>query len=342
MKDTKIWVSYHDENLVKKYNLDTLDKNIFRLFNTNDNNIDGENLNHINKAWCEMVTMYYVWKHQIKSDQVGFCHYRRLFDSNEISDINENECIVFHECIFEKKISMFDNYIKHHSYNDLMNTYTYLKYSNMDEYAESLLNTKDFIIGCCFIMDWNNFNKMCNWLFDILFHLDKLYKLNLNLNLYITHYYNEFKNEDDKKKKYQLRNFAFMSERLISIWIKKNLKTINLKKLNSEIMPQNDSQNNVRKEYITFDGEKFEDTKKNKKLIDNLIQEIKSNNLIYKLYIHKTSYEDKSILLKRYLTVNQLLESHNINRDRYRIKLVRNSDKEYLNNKILIAVKVNS
>lgn len=61
-------------------------------------------------------------------------------------------------------------------------------------------------------MSYNNFNKLCNFLFDILFYLDKLYDANLDF---------------DKYKKifdcpYQARNLAFLSERLISYWVEDN------------------------------------------------------------------------------------------------------------------------
>lgn len=41
----------------------------------------GDNISHLNKYYCELTTMYYVWKNQ-KHDYVGFYHYRRYLNYN--------------------------------------------------------------------------------------------------------------------------------------------------------------------------------------------------------------------------------------------------------------------
>ena len=84
-----IWCSYHDNNLINEYKLNELNTNIYKLYNTTL--FEQHNLN---KYFSEFTTMYNVWKNNIKSDVIGFCHYRRYFDLSTINfeDIyNNNE-----------------------------------------------------------------------------------------------------------------------------------------------------------------------------------------------------------------------------------------------------------
>lgn len=77
MNELTIWQTYHDESLVEKYHL--REDGIVRLFNSNNLQMEGENINHLNPFYSEVVTLYWVWKNQMKSNKVGFCHYRRTF-----------------------------------------------------------------------------------------------------------------------------------------------------------------------------------------------------------------------------------------------------------------------
>jgi len=76
MIDYKIWCTYHDKKLIEEYNLREL--NNFKLFYTKENFENNViSLNYVQEFLNEWVTQYYVWKNNIKSDLVGFCHYRR-------------------------------------------------------------------------------------------------------------------------------------------------------------------------------------------------------------------------------------------------------------------------
>ena len=76
--DLTIYCSYHNSKLIKDYNLDYL-PNYIELFNTNDLTLKEDNINYLNPYFAEIVTYYYIWKNQIYSKYIGFCHYNLCF-----------------------------------------------------------------------------------------------------------------------------------------------------------------------------------------------------------------------------------------------------------------------
>lgn len=90
MKNLKIWCTYHDDKQIEEHKLQNTD--IIRLYNVNDNNIEGQHINYLNKFYSEIVTLYYVWENQIQSDLVGFCHYRRHFTHYNLDLIKYGSC----------------------------------------------------------------------------------------------------------------------------------------------------------------------------------------------------------------------------------------------------------
>lgn len=88
MNDLTIWLTYHDERQIQEYGLKETET--IHLFKGNDVSIDGDNINHLNRFYSEMTTMYYVWKNRIESRQIGFCHYRRMF--REGFEVESGQC----------------------------------------------------------------------------------------------------------------------------------------------------------------------------------------------------------------------------------------------------------
>jgi len=78
-----IWCSYHNNEQIQDYKLNELNQNIYKLYDTTSFSDP-----NFNKYFSEFTTMYNVWKNNIKSDVIGFCHYRRFFD---LSTVNFNE-----------------------------------------------------------------------------------------------------------------------------------------------------------------------------------------------------------------------------------------------------------
>lgn len=176
------------------------------------NHISGKNANY-----CELTGLYWIWKNTDDSYK-GLVHYRRYFGrnnlSNKISDIcsyeyllnclkcvdivlpyveyfkqNAKEEILLHCCteeIFDKLRQIIET-----KYPDYIETYD--RYFN--ENKASLFN----MLFC----KREIFDAYCEWLFSILFVLEKQVDL-------------------AKLNTYQQRLYGFLSERLLNVWVIKN------------------------------------------------------------------------------------------------------------------------
>lgn len=200
-----IWCTYHDDLLIEKYELNKLDSSIHRLYATHKDN-ELINLNHISKVINEASTMYYVWKNQIESDFVGFEHYCRIF--YKYLNINKNQCCVANISLCNVK----NDYLKYHNHNDYFLILDIIKekYGEDSKYYKYLNADKNvnFVYWEMFIMSWDMFDQLCNFVFDIYFEFDKRIGCNLDLNNYIKRY----NNDTDEMR-------SFYIERLISCFI---------------------------------------------------------------------------------------------------------------------------
>lgn len=328
MKDLKIWVSYHKDSLYDEFGLGSLDKNIFIPYNLSSTPKE-DNINYIHSFWNEICTMYYVWKNKKKSKWIGFCGYRRLFDN--IIDINDDECLYITR--LELSSSICKLFCEEHFKGDMLNILSYMKDNNyMNEFNE-MLNSNEHILNDCFIMSWDNFNRLCEFMFGVLFHLDKIYNLDMKPENYIKRYHEIYEKYNLKyTKDYQTRAFSFIAERLISVWITCNTKY-----------------KCVQKKVYLVDGTPkilFEkncgtiDFEKSKEVIDSLVKEMLSNNFEYKFKIccDKCESDIIPLCLERKISLINLLSSYNIPDYRYKIKF-KGYTNHYNNNNCVVVFK---
>lgn len=199
----------------------------------------GENISEKNKNFCELTALYWVWKNS-NADIVGLCHYRRYFNfSNKLflhkmKEIKKEELEKYNLCS-KKDIerilidgnyniivpasnkfneNIYNQYCRYHKEEDLNSLIKIIKklYPDYLESTYRVLNGNKMSIYNMFICKKEVMDKYCEWLFNILFNLEKIVTID--------------------KDPYQSRIFGFISERLLNIYIEKN----NLKKKELQVL----------------------------------------------------------------------------------------------------------
>ena len=142
---TTIWTTYHRDELVEEYGL--AEDATHRLFATN-HTPEGENVNFLNPCWSELTTMFYVWKNQIKSDVVGFEHYRRRLHVRRTP--KRGECQVFTTMRFGHSVA--EQYVRCHLREDMDKAVAILnkRFGRDNMYSLYLRHSLTLIPNCCF------------------------------------------------------------------------------------------------------------------------------------------------------------------------------------------------
>ena len=227
MQQLQIWITYHDDSQIEDYGL--MEDDVFRLFKGNDTNVKGENINHLNAFYSEMTTMYWVWKNSEKSNIVGFCHYRRKF--SYLLGLDKGECQVLHA---QRMASVYRHYKDAHNYQDYYDIVDILDdlYGKDNPYSSYMMNDGLFIPFCCFIMHWEDFENLCEFLFKVLFEFDRRHHLNMQAENYRRKAEEDFSRDNVD---YQQRAISFLAERLISCYIVNHLRAIYIKTISQRL-----------------------------------------------------------------------------------------------------------
>ena len=178
----------------------------------------GDNISSKNANYCELTGLYWAWKN-LKADYLGLAHYRRHFTTKSSKGSKEERVITKAqlETLFKDTDILLPNprnyyietnysqYVHAHHKEDLDYTRDIIKEKYpkyVKAYDESMKRTTGHRFNM-FIMKRDKFDSYCEWLFDILFELEK--------RLDISNY-----NKNDA------RVFGFVSERLLDVWIETN------------------------------------------------------------------------------------------------------------------------
>jgi len=194
----------------------------------------GDNISYKNKTFSEFTAWYWVWKN-IKIiypnlEYIGLSHYRHFFALNEPFDAYP---IIFHDyipkmenyenTIIEKltnndiiitkpihySLNLETQYGIRHNFTDYLHMKEILHeiYPEYDESWEYVFNNNIASWFCIFISKYELFNEYFEWLFPLLFEVEK----RINVSDY---------------NAYQKRAIAFLAERLFNVYIYHNkLKT---------------------------------------------------------------------------------------------------------------------
>lgn len=176
----------------------------------------GDNISIKNPNYCELTGIYWAWKN-LKADYIGMVQYRRYFVLNKRSRSYEN--ILKKEDVenYLKKSSILlpkkrkyyiETIYSHYSHTlhsvdlDITRDVIAKNYSDYLEAFDKVMNRKKAHINNMFIMRYDLFEEYCNWIFSVLFDVEK----KLDISLY---------------SKYEARVFGRISEYLLDVWIEK-------------------------------------------------------------------------------------------------------------------------
>ena len=197
----------------------------------------GENISEKNPNFCELTAAYWILKND-KSDITGLTHYRRYFfkskynnkienilDKEDIENILKEYDIILPEIEHIVQFTVKTAYEKRHHIEDFNKCRDIIqeKYPEYVEAFDEVANRKKVYLYNMFISKKEIFDEYYNWLFDILFELEKRVDL--------TNY-----------SDYDKRIYGFLSERLLNVWLQKNkhlkIKEIPVYNTEQKVLPQ--------------------------------------------------------------------------------------------------------
>ena len=178
----------------------------------------GNNISLKNPYFCELTGLYWAWKN-LKADYVGLSHYRRHFKGEKKSK-NKFECILSekeinkllksNDIILPKKrnyyIETLYSHYEHTMYIeplDITGEILKEKYPEYYHEFELLKERKTSHMFNMFIMKKEIMDKYCEWLFDVLFELEK-------------------KVDNSKYDSFHARFYGRVSELLLDVWLNTN------------------------------------------------------------------------------------------------------------------------
>ena len=185
-----------------------------------DNN--GENISNKNSTFCELTGLYWAWKN-LDADYIGLCHYRRHFTCKKLIPFSEDTKfkILLNKKQTEEILKDTDIILPKKREYYIENLYDHYKHTM---YVETLDETRKIIEEKCpnylpefdklhkrtsahmfnmFVMKKEYLNDYCEWLFDILFELEK-------------------RIDSSKYDSFHARYLGRISELLLDVWINTN------------------------------------------------------------------------------------------------------------------------
>lgn len=193
----------------------------------------GDNISHKNKNYSELTGVYYIWKN-ISCDIVGICHYRRYFIDKEsfinrefIEDTLKDYDIIVPNSGNTSHENNAAHYKNLHIWKDMeiCKAVTLEKYPEYERAFDLFLNTNLASLGNMMITKKEIFDSYCQWLFDILFEVEKRTDISG---------YDEF----------QGRIYGYLSERLFRIWL--FMQEYKVKEVEVRLINPEDSENAIK------------------------------------------------------------------------------------------------
>lgn len=172
----------------------------------------GDNISKYNCYYAELSGVYWVWKNYTDADCVGICHYRRFLTSEEgyaFTEVEYERILSTYDLVTTKQLELPGSYREgfaaHHKVDMLDETGRIIAelYPEYYDTFVSLVHQNKTYFGNMMVAKKALFDAYCEWLFTILFELQKRIDLAF---------------EDD----YHRRVFGFISEFLLYVWVTAN------------------------------------------------------------------------------------------------------------------------
>lgn len=172
----------------------------------------GDNISELNCYYAELSGVYWVWKNDRNTENVGICHYRRYLTSEDgyvFAEAEYEQILSEYDIITTKLLelpgSYRDGFGAHHNINTLDETGRVIL-ECFPEYYDTfvhLVRQNKTYFGNIMVAKKELYDAYCEWLFTILFALQKRIDLSFT---------------DD----YHRRVFGFISEFLLYVWVTAN------------------------------------------------------------------------------------------------------------------------
>lgn len=198
----------------------------------------GENISEKNPSYCELTGMYWMWKN-IEADYYGLVHYRRYFTalpfwkrlskdkfSAVLTQKQAEKILNDYDAILPKKRdyvieSVYSHYAHTHygEHLDMVRIILEHKKPNYLPAFDKVMDGKKGHMFNMFVMRKELFSRYCEWLFPILFELEKQIDIS-------------------KYTPYQARYVGRISEILLNVWVIENhvnymeIPVVNMEKIN--------------------------------------------------------------------------------------------------------------
>lgn len=175
-----------------------------------------DNISHKNPYYCELTGMYWIWKNFHEADYVGICHYRRYLINEKGTLFTEKELtglLKQYDMITTKLLTLpgsyYNGFSANHHIKDLLATGDVIKekYPQYYETFHRLIHGANTYFGNILITSKAEYDRYCEWLFDILFAVEK-------------------RTDFTGYNGYQKRLFGFLSEFLQTVWIQYHRLTV--------------------------------------------------------------------------------------------------------------------
>jgi len=143
----------------------------------------GDNISSKNPMFCELTAQYWAWKNLESVEYIGFCHYRRYFET-QITNENIDQLLGKKYDVILPRPIIATHYVKDRLLLDSCKEDFYIFISTLlklyPEYKQTVydyLFNNRVIAYNMFICKKELFNRYASWLFSILFEAEKKVKL---------------------------------------------------------------------------------------------------------------------------------------------------------------------